>query len=91
MKEIDLIPDIDKIKTIGDLKKSGYKDVSVKDELRQNLIAKLKENEDLIHPRFDVNGDLCEEDNGEGKYFNKHWFEKDDDGDFILWKMIQNS
>jgi magnesium chelatase subunit I len=49
MKEIDLIPDIEKIKTIGDLKKSGYKDISVKDELRQNLIAKLKENEEIFH------------------------------------------
>lgn len=44
-----MIPDIEKIKTIADLKKSGYKDISVKDELRQNLIAKLKENEEIFH------------------------------------------
>ena len=65
--------------------------VSQNNLTKQEDLLKLKENEDLIHPRFDVNGDLCEEDNGEGKYFNKYWFEKDDDGDFILWKMIQNS
>lgn len=34
--------DITKIKTLGDLKKSGYKPKSLKDELRDNLIQKLK-------------------------------------------------
>lgn len=34
--------DISKIKTIGDLRKSGYTVLSVKDELRKNLICKLK-------------------------------------------------
>ena len=33
---------IDKIKTLGDLKKSGYQSKSIKDELRDNLIEKLK-------------------------------------------------
>ena len=33
---------IDKIKTLGDLKKSGYQSKSIKDELRNNLIEKLK-------------------------------------------------
>jgi magnesium chelatase subunit I len=33
------------IKTLGELKKSGYKPVSVKEEIRRNLIKKLKEKE----------------------------------------------
>ncbi|MGZ4000500.1 MAG: magnesium chelatase, partial [Mucilaginibacter sp.] len=33
------------IKTLGELKKSGYKSRSVKEELRQNLIAQLKQQE----------------------------------------------
>jgi magnesium chelatase subunit I len=37
--------DIKKIKTIGDLKKSGYKQKSIKEEIRQNLIQKLRNNE----------------------------------------------
>lgn len=36
---------IDKLKTIADLKKSSYKRRSVKDELRDNLMTKLKKNE----------------------------------------------
>jgi len=36
--------DIDRIKTIGDLKKSGYKSRTIKEELRENLIHKLKTN-----------------------------------------------
>jgi len=32
------------IKTLGDLKQSGYKPKSIKDELRNNLIKFLKEN-----------------------------------------------
>ncbi len=43
-----MIKNIEKIKTIGDLKKSGYAEKSVKDELRRNLILKLKENEDIF-------------------------------------------
>lgn len=37
--------DVTEIKTIGDLKRSGYKVLSVKDEIRKNLIHKLKDNE----------------------------------------------
>jgi len=36
---------IKKIKTLGELKASGYKPRSIKEEIRQNLIAKLKKNE----------------------------------------------
>lgn len=36
---------INEIKTLGDLKKSGYKVLSVKDEIRNNLIKRLKEKE----------------------------------------------
>ena len=34
---------IEKIKTLGDLKKQGYQSKSIKDELRDNLILKIKE------------------------------------------------
>src|SRR5947207_2420396 len=34
--------DIKKIKTLGELKASGYQPRSIKEEIRQNLIAKLK-------------------------------------------------
>ena len=34
---------IEKIKTLGDLKKQGYTPKSIKDELRDNLILKMKE------------------------------------------------
>jgi magnesium chelatase subunit I len=34
---------MNQIKTLGDLKKSGYQSRSIKDELRQNLIARLKQ------------------------------------------------
>src|SRR5688572_13699035 len=37
--------DIKKIKTLGELKASGYKPRSIKDEIRQNLIVKLKDKE----------------------------------------------
>src|SRR5690606_18459000 len=37
--------DARKIKTLGELKASGYKSRSIKEELRQNLIAKLKAKE----------------------------------------------
>lgn len=33
---------IDKIKTLGDLKNSGYKPLSVKDEIRKNLVTKIR-------------------------------------------------
>jgi magnesium chelatase subunit I len=36
------------IKTAGELKKSGYKPVSVKDEMRNNLIDKLKSDEEIF-------------------------------------------
>ena len=41
-------PDIKKIKTLGDLKNSGYKKESVKAELRRNLITKLRQNEEIF-------------------------------------------
>ena len=34
---------IEKIKTLGELKKQGYQSKSIKDELRDNLILKIKE------------------------------------------------
>src|SRR5579863_4286888 len=37
-----------KIKTLGELKKSGYKPRAIKDELRGNLIAKLKNSEETF-------------------------------------------
>src|ERR1700758_3128857 len=37
--------DISKIKTLGDLKKAGYRARSVKEEVRENLIKKLKNKE----------------------------------------------
>ncbi|MDG3583393.1 magnesium chelatase [Galbibacter pacificus] len=36
---------IEKIKTLGQLKESGYRSKSIKDELRDNLIEKIKKNE----------------------------------------------
>lgn len=36
---------IDKIRTLGELKKSGYKPKTIKDEIRENLISKLKSGE----------------------------------------------
>ncbi|WP_317899674.1 magnesium chelatase [Aurantibacillus circumpalustris] len=41
-----------KIKTLGELKKSGYKFLSIKDELRENLITKLKKNEEIFEGIF---------------------------------------
>lgn len=40
--------DISKIKTLGELKKSGYKSRRIRDELRQNLILKLKQKENTF-------------------------------------------
>ncbi|RXK62658.1 magnesium chelatase [Lacibacter luteus] len=37
------------IKTLGELKKSDYQSKSIKEEVRQNLIAKLKQNENVFH------------------------------------------
>src|SRR3954471_13551032 len=39
---------IDKIKTLSELKKSGYKPVSVKDEIRKNLIEKIRNKENAF-------------------------------------------
>jgi len=39
---------IDTIKTLGDLKKVGYQSTSIKDELRANLIQKMKLGEDVF-------------------------------------------
>jgi len=39
---------IEKIKTLGDLTKAGYQSKSVKDELRDNLILKLKKGEEVF-------------------------------------------
>ncbi len=40
--------DIKNIKTLGELKKSGYQSISIKDELRNNLIKKLKDQETVF-------------------------------------------
>lgn len=40
---------IPKIKTLGELKKSGYQPKSVKDEIRKNLICKLQKNENTFN------------------------------------------
>jgi magnesium chelatase subunit I len=40
------------IKTLGELKKSGYKFLSIKDELRENLISKLKNKESIFEGIF---------------------------------------
>ena len=40
--------DITNIKTLGELKSSGYKVDSVKDEIRRNLISKIKEKKPLF-------------------------------------------
>ncbi|MEY8848845.1 sigma 54-interacting transcriptional regulator [Psychroserpens sp. XS_ASV72] len=39
---------IENIKTLGDLKKAGYQSKSIKDELRDNLIAKIKARETVF-------------------------------------------
>ncbi len=39
---------IEKIKTLGDLKQSGYKPVSIKDEIRKNLIEKIRRKENTF-------------------------------------------
>src|SRR6185295_15303449 len=40
--------DIKKIKTLGELKDSGYKPKSIKEELRRNLISKLQRKENTF-------------------------------------------
>jgi magnesium chelatase subunit I len=42
------MPDYSKIKTLGELKKSGYQPRSIKLELRSNLIARLQNNEKVF-------------------------------------------
>src|SRR3954465_14425653 len=42
---------LQQIKTLGDLKQSGYKPKSVKEELRENLIRKLK-NKEITFPHI---------------------------------------
>jgi len=39
---------IDKIKTLGQLKKAGYKPLSIKEEMRKNLIEKLRKGETVF-------------------------------------------
>ena len=39
---------MNKIKTLGQLKKSGYSPKSIKDELRENLILKLRNKEEIF-------------------------------------------
>src|SRR6478736_9520061 len=39
---------IHKIKTVGELKRSGYKPLSVKDEIRKNLIEKIRNKENTF-------------------------------------------
>src|SRR6516165_8532697 len=43
--------DISKITTLGQLKKAGYKNRSVKEEIRENLIRKLK-NKEITFPHI---------------------------------------
>ncbi|MCW3114992.1 MAG: magnesium chelatase, subunit ChlI [Segetibacter sp.] len=40
--------DITKIKTLGDLKKSGYKSRTIKEEIRENLIGKIRSKENTF-------------------------------------------
>src|ERR687897_10665 len=40
---------ISNIKTLGELKKSGYRYRSIKEELRENLIAKLRQKEQTFN------------------------------------------
>lgn len=50
-QEVDyqkLIMKIHEIKTLGELKKSGYKSLSVKDELRKNLVEKIRNKENTF-------------------------------------------
>ena len=37
-----------KAKTIGELRKSGYQVISVKEELRRNLIQRIEKNEEIL-------------------------------------------
>lgn len=47
--EGDMSKDLTRIKTLGELKSSGYKVLPVKDELRKNLINKLRRRETIFH------------------------------------------
>ena len=44
------------IKTLGELIKSGYQSKSIKDELRDNLIQKIKNKETTFEPSISVGG-----------------------------------
>lgn len=43
---------VEKLETLGDLKKAGYKYTSIKEELRSNLIQKIKEKETVFEGIF---------------------------------------
>ena len=45
---------IEKITTLGELKKAGYQSKSIKDELRDNLIKKLSKKENKINQFIDI-------------------------------------
>ncbi len=47
-KQLEDNMNITKIKTLGELKKSGYKKKSIKDEIRDNLIDRLQNNQDTF-------------------------------------------
>ena len=47
-KELKANMNIKKIKTLGALKESGYKSKSIKDELRDNLVHKIKNKETIF-------------------------------------------
>ena len=47
-KELKVKMKIETILTLGDLKKSGYQSKSIKDELRDNLITKIKNKETVF-------------------------------------------
>ena len=42
------MPDIKKIKTLSQLRSSGYKPKSIKDEMRDNLFKALKEKQNIF-------------------------------------------
>ena len=59
---------IDKIKTLGELKKSGYKHRSVKEEVRENLLKKLQKKENSF-PGIVGYEDSCDSRYGKGITF----------------------
>ena len=42
------MPRVDRPKTIGELRESGYEVASVKEEMRRNLIGKIERGEELF-------------------------------------------